>query len=70
MVAACPAGVRVALVLAAWILLPGPASAQEFAASAPDAGATLLRENDFVAIWDVARVPDPAARRPLEQLTK
>lgn len=55
-------GVRLALVLLAGLLLP-PASvtAQRHAAEAPDAAAVLLRESDFVAIWDVARTPDAAA---------
>ncbi len=54
-------GVGILLVLLAAILPPVPAAARGQAAAAPEAGATLLRENDFVAIWDVTRAPDPAA---------
>ena len=53
-------GAGIALVLLTGILSPPTAAAQGHAAAAPDAGATLLRENDFVAIWDVTRAPDPA----------
>lgn len=53
-------GAGIALVLLTGILPPAPAAAQGHAA-APDAGATLLRENDFVAIWEVTRAPAAAA---------
>ena len=54
-------GPGVALILLAGILLPASAPGQGPAGAPPDPGATLLRESDFVAIWDVTRTPGAAA---------
>lgn len=54
-------GAGVALILLAGILLPASAAGQGPAGAPPGPGATLLRESDFVAIWDVTRTPGAAA---------
>ncbi len=51
-------GAGIGLVLLTGLLSPASAAAQGHVAAAPAAGATLLRESDFVAIWDVTRAPD------------
>ena len=53
--------VLLAAIPLAGLLLPASAPAQGSAGAPPDPGATLLRESDFVAIWDVARTPGAAA---------
>ncbi len=57
-------GAGVALVLLAGSLLPAAAAGQGPAGAPPSPGATLLRESDFVAIWDVTRTPGAGAAAP------
>ena len=47
--------------------LTSPAGAQTFPPPFPSDGATLERENDFVAVWDATRAAGPTA--PLQELT-
>lgn len=45
-----------ALVLVVWLSMPSPAGAQPYAPAFPSDGATLVSENDLVAVWEVTRV--------------
>lgn len=57
------------LTLVAWILGSGQVAAQQYPPAFPDDGATMARENDLVAIWDVTREPGTTSAVAMHELT-
>ena len=61
------AAMRFSAMLIVVLSLSSPANAQTSPPAFPTEGATLARENDFLAVWDVTRASEATA--PLEELT-
>ena len=64
--------VAVTIPLAVWLLFPWPALAQDYPLPFPREGATMVRETDYVVVWNVKRERGKPTRMyelPLDQIS-